>query len=292
VSYKFNPFTGTLDDVGPNNGNGVPGGSTTQVQFNDAGAFAGDADLTWNKTANILGVTGDVSLDDGVVGFTTTFQTIPSTANRTISLPDATGTVALVAGSSGQVVYNNAGANAGITAGTTGQVLVSQAVGSVPVWGSGLVSGTSIASTSGVSVDFLNIPSWVKRVTVMFNGVSTNGTSNILVQIGNTTFQTSGYSSSAVAVTGGGTGYATSTAGLVVFNDLATDVKQGAFVLTLQTGTTYVCTHTFSGPSGRNIIFWGSGVSPSVGSAIDRIRITTVNGLDAFDAGSINILYE
>jgi hypothetical protein len=112
VSYKFNPFTGTLDDVGPNNGNGVPGGSTTQVQFNDAGVFAGDADLTWNKTTNVLGVTGDVNLSDGGA-FTTTLQTITPTADRTISLPDATGTVALVAGSSGQVVYNNAGVNAG-----------------------------------------------------------------------------------------------------------------------------------------------------------------------------------
>jgi hypothetical protein len=113
VSYKFNPFTGTLDDVGPNNGNGVPGGSTTQVQFNDAGAFAGDADLTWNKTTNVLGIAGDINLDDGVAGSAITLQAIPPTAARVISLPDATGTVALVAGSNGQVVYNNAGALAG-----------------------------------------------------------------------------------------------------------------------------------------------------------------------------------
>lgn len=35
-------------------GGGSPGGSDTQVQFNDAGAFGGDADLTWDKTNNIL----------------------------------------------------------------------------------------------------------------------------------------------------------------------------------------------------------------------------------------------
>jgi hypothetical protein len=108
VSYKFNPFTGTLDDVGPNNGNGVPGGTDTQVQFNDGGVFGGDVDLTWNKTTNVLGITGDINLNDGGT-FTTTLQTITPTAARTISLPDATGTVALVAGSSGQFIFNNAG---------------------------------------------------------------------------------------------------------------------------------------------------------------------------------------
>jgi hypothetical protein len=114
VSYKFNPFTGTLDDVGPNGGAGVPGGSTTQVQFNDGGVFGGDVDLTWDKTTNVLGVAGDINLSDGGT-YTTTLQTITPTANRTISFPDATGTVALVAGSSGQLVYNNAGANAGVS---------------------------------------------------------------------------------------------------------------------------------------------------------------------------------
>ena len=89
-----------------------PGGSTTQLQFNDAGAFGGDADLTWNKTTNVMTVTGDVNLSDGGT-FTTTLQTITPTDARTISLPDATGTVALVAGSSGSLIWNSAGAYAG-----------------------------------------------------------------------------------------------------------------------------------------------------------------------------------
>ena len=112
MSYKFNPFTGTFDDVGPNNGNGVPGGSDTQVQFNDNGVFGGSADLTWDDTGKELGVGGDINLDDGGT-YTTTLQIVTPTADRTISFPDATGTVALVAGSNGQVTYNNAGAQAG-----------------------------------------------------------------------------------------------------------------------------------------------------------------------------------
>jgi hypothetical protein len=106
-------FSGTT--LNATGGGGTPGGSTTQVQFNNAGAFGGDADLTWNSTTNVLGVTGDVNLSDGGT-YTTTLQTITPTAARTISLPDATGTVALVAGSSGQILYNNAGALGGTTA--------------------------------------------------------------------------------------------------------------------------------------------------------------------------------
>jgi len=115
MAYKFNPFTGKLDDAGSGGGGGggTPGGSTTQVQFNDGGStFGGDADLTWNKTTNVLGITGDVNLNDGGT-YTTTVQCVTPTANRTISFPNATGTVALVAGSSGQLLWNNAGANAG-----------------------------------------------------------------------------------------------------------------------------------------------------------------------------------
>ena len=112
MGFKFNPFTGTLDEVGAGGG-GSPGGSDTYVQFNDGGStFGGDVDFTWNKTTNVLGITGDINLSDGGT-YTTTLQTITPTAARTISFPDATGTVALVAGSSGQVVYNNAGVQAG-----------------------------------------------------------------------------------------------------------------------------------------------------------------------------------
>ena len=113
MGFKFNPFTGTLDEVGAGGGGGTPGGSDTYVQFNDGGStFGGDVDFTWNKTTNVLGITGDINLSDGGT-YTTTLQTITPTAARTISFPDATGTVALVGGSSGQVLYNNAGAVAG-----------------------------------------------------------------------------------------------------------------------------------------------------------------------------------
>ena len=100
-------------------------GSNTQIQYNDNGGFGASTDLTWNNTSKELGVGGDLNLDSGG-SFSTTIQSVTPTANRTISFPDATGTVALVAGSTGQVTYNDAGALAGgnlsydSTAGTFG----------------------------------------------------------------------------------------------------------------------------------------------------------------------------
>ena len=92
MAYKFNPFTGNLDEVGAGGGGGgTPGGADTQVQFNDGGAFGGDAGLTYDKTTDKLTVAGDIDLDDGGT-FSTTLQTVTPTANRTVSIPDATGT--------------------------------------------------------------------------------------------------------------------------------------------------------------------------------------------------------
>ena len=95
-------------------------GSNTQIQFNDNGGFGADSGLTFNKTTNALTVGastvdggsakiyGDIDLDDGG-SFSTTVQAVTPTANRTISFPDATGTVALVNGANGTIQYNDAG---------------------------------------------------------------------------------------------------------------------------------------------------------------------------------------
>jgi hypothetical protein len=112
MPYTYNPLLKVgLDQTGAGGGASVAG-SDTEIQYNDSGSLGASADLTWDDTGKVLGVGGDIDLDDGGT-FTTTVQTVTATAARTISFPDATGTVALVAGSSGQVTYNNAGVQAG-----------------------------------------------------------------------------------------------------------------------------------------------------------------------------------
>jgi hypothetical protein len=114
MPFRFNPFTGNLDEVDTT----AAAGSDTQIQYNDNGSLAGSADLTWDDSGKVLDVGGDINLDDGG-SFQTTLQLVTPTANRTVTFPDATGTLALVAGSSGQAIYNDAGAYSGLSTVTT-----------------------------------------------------------------------------------------------------------------------------------------------------------------------------
>ena len=114
MPFRFNPFTGNLDEVDTT----AAAGSDTQIQYNDNGSLAGSADLSWDDSGKVLDVGGDINLDDGGT-YETTLQVVTPTAARTISFPDATGTVALVAGSNGQLTYNSSGAQAGLSTLTT-----------------------------------------------------------------------------------------------------------------------------------------------------------------------------
>jgi hypothetical protein len=153
----------------------------------------------------------------------------------------------------------------------------------------GITSGTAVASTSGTSIDFTSIPSWVKRITVMFNAVSTNGSSNLMVQVGSSSISTSGYVSSGWTTN---TSNANSTAGLLVTgtNTAAFSVSGIAQICLLSSNTWSFSASTSS--QATSAISIGAGLSPALAGTLDRVRLTTVNGTDTFDAGSINILYE
>jgi hypothetical protein len=150
-------------------------------------------------------------------------------------------------------------------------------------------SGTAVASTSGTSIDFTSIPSWVKRITVLFNGISTNGTSYYLVQIGSGSIQTTGYAS----VGDNGSAITSSTAGMVICSGAATWVVSGQMTFNLISGSTYVASHVGAQTNtGITSFAVRGGGNVTLSGVLDRVRVTTVNGTDTFDAGSINILYE
>jgi hypothetical protein len=194
--------------------------------------------------------------------------TPPATdTNRAITLPDA----------AGQVVLNSA----------------TQTLTNKTIQGGAITSGTAVASTSGTSIDFTGIPSWVKRITVMFSGVSTNGTSVVQVQLGDAGgVETAGYlgavaSSAATSLrsnfssgfllndsTSGGAGY----------------LRHGPLTLTLLSGNIWVASLIIA-RSETNEAWYGAG-SKTLSDTLTQVRITTVNGTDTFDAGSINIMYE
>jgi hypothetical protein len=156
----------------------------------------------------------------------------------------------------------------------------------------GPVLGTEQATTSGTAINFTNIPSWVKRITVQLVGVSTSGTSNLLVQIGDSGgIEDTSYVSGAWQ---GGTGdtSATSTAGMIATAAVtAAGTMTGAVTLTLEDSSdnTWVATGALIRSDGAGQLSAGS---KALSATLDKVRLTTVNGTDTFDAGSVNILYE
>lgn len=229
--------------------------------------------------------------------------TLTATAATNVTLP-TTGTLATLAGSeafTNKTLTAPTIASANITtaltltgaSGTSGQVLTSAGSGNAPTWATAasITSGTAVASTSGTSIDFTGLPSTAKRITVMFSGVSTSGTSIVQIQIGTSGgVQTTGYSSGAwIANTSNGnstSAFLTSNGGDAAY------IRDGMAFLTLLNNATGLWTFNsvFSGStSGINSI---GGGSKTLSGTLDRIRITTANGTDTFDAGSINILYE
>jgi len=150
---------------------------------------------------------------------------------------------------------------------------------------------TAVASTSGTSIDFTGLPAWVKRITVMYQGISTNGSSNYQVQIGSGSFVTSGYLGTNSTVASASASTLNISAGFIIFtggNPAA--ISHGMTVLTSLGSNVWLANGTL-GRSDGNVSYIAAG-SLALGGTLDRVRITTVNGTDTFDAGSINILYE
>jgi hypothetical protein len=171
---------------------------------------------------------------------------------------------------------------------TTGTGSVNTFLRGDNAWAGTITSGTAVASTSGTSIDFTGIPSTAKRITVMFSGVSTNGTSLIQVQIGSGSVTTSGYTSQ--WSTNGASGSITSGFTTSYRGD-TTNAIRGLMTICLISGSTYVASSVLGAASAQNDITSASG-GVALSGTLDRIRITTVNGTDTFDAGTINIMWE
>ena len=154
-----------------------------------------------------------------------------------------------------------------------------------------LTLATAQASTSGTAIDFTGIPSWAKRITAMLNAVSVSGTSNLQVQIGSATFSTSGYGGGWMIVASNGLAAAGSpTSGAVFDNTItAAELTYSNLTITNITGNSWSISGFKSTSLSRNGCF---DYVVTIGGTLDRVRITTLNGSDTFDAGSINIIYE
>lgn len=177
------------------------------------------------------------------------------------------------------------GASAGQILAYDGSTWVATASGS-----SGITRGTAVTLTNQTSVDFTGIPSTAKRVTVMLNNVSTNGTTNYLIQLGSGSAESTGYvswcmlASPTVTIT-------SSTAGFHINSGLATNSLIGTTTLTNLSGYSWISTSIYPNNLGAGSLQFGGG-SKTLSGALDRVRLTTANGTDQFDAGTVNIMWE
>ena len=279
IAYEIeNNSTGllTVNSSGGNLVGTIPAGVCAHaVCIGTTLTTAADWDWDYISTSAITGTGANVLATSPIIT-TPTIDTITSAAATALTLKSA-GTTALTISTSQVATF------------------ASTVADSVAILRP-LVSGTAVATTSGTSIDFTSIPSWVKRITVMFNSVSTNGTSKLLVQIGSTTVSTSGYASTATTLTNAGVSAGDpSTAGFQLEANTAAitaaTIRNGQLIFNLFGSNTWVGAGQF-GHTGTTTSGTTAGISPALSGALDRVRITTVLGVDTFDLGSINILYE
>lgn len=156
-----------------------------------------------------------------------------------------------------------------------------------------LTLATKQASTSGTSIDFTSIPSGTQKITIMFNDVSTNGSSNLLIQLGDSGgIEATGYLSTSTFVAAANQNATTDSTGFVNYMGGAAYARNGAITLCLMDATNN--TWTAEGTLGETSVPFTAVTTgrKSLSATLDRVRITTVGGTDTFDAGEINIQYE
>lgn len=148
-------------------------------------------------------------------------------------------------------------------------------------------------TTSGTNIDFTGIPSWAKRITVTINGVSTAGASIVQLQLGAGSVDSAGYACTVDTTYSSGSNPADVTSGLALDRagmSAAAASRNGQAIFTAQSANTWV--GTYLGRCGHLAGMSLSACGKSLSGTLDRIRLTTVNGTDTFDAGSVSILVE
>ncbi len=200
-----------------------------------------------------------------------------------ITAPATGATLTLADGST----LATSGANS-VTLTTTGATNVT-----LPTSGtlSTMARGTDVTA-SGTSVDFTGIPSGVNRITVIFSEMSTNGLSRILIQIGDSGgVEATSYISFSVGSLSPDTVSSSSfTTGFGLNPENLSSAISGTMVLTRITANKWIASGTFANSAGPSLVTCGG--NKSLSGTLDRVRITTVNGTDTYDGGTVNILYE
>lgn len=157
------------------------------------------------------------------------------------------------------------------------------------------VVATAQASTSGTFIDFTGIPSWVKRITVVIDGLSGSGTSDFIIRLGTSSgIDATSYRGNCVGNSGGATyvsSNATANGFAISGSTAASETRCGMAIIANLASNTWVASGTITRADGGSYGEHFAGAK-TLSGALTQLRITTVNGTDTFDAGTINIMYE
>lgn len=155
----------------------------------------------------------------------------------------------------------------------------------------GLTRGTAVASTSGTAVTFSSLPATIKKLTMVLNGVSTNGTSGYVVTLGDSGgLETSGYIGSNADVAGATPVTGSSTTNMLLSDDIsASATYSGTVTLYNVSGNIWVATTILASSNG---VVSTAAYNKTLTGTLDRISLTTAGGVNTFDAGSVNVFYE
>jgi hypothetical protein len=211
-------------------------------------------------------------------GGSVTMDVGSTASNFTVNLPLANGD--LVDTAATQTLTNKT---------LTSPTLTSPTIGGTPVMNASTITRGTAQTATGTVIAFTGIPSWVRQVTVMFDGVSFGGANDILVQLGDA---------------GGieATGYISYCAGFDSTGVLAVTTATNGIVVAVQTNDLTSGTLTFVNQSGNLWLVSGNLVNQfpelrivsgtkTLSDVLTQIRVTRTGG-DVFDAGTINIMYE
>ena len=253
-----------------------------------------------------------------------TIAAVTTGGGGVITTADSSGNLSLLSGATTVVAVTSAGVAVTGTLAVSGAVTLTTALpvlqggtGVTTSTGTGAVvlgTGPSISSAvmttmassvitigtpvtaSGTSISFTSIPSWVKRITLSLSGISTNGTSLKTIRIGPVGgVETSGYLGGGIQDVSNSSGVVNYTTGFACgsgTSNAAAWLVNGTFTLTLLNASTNLWSGTsMLCDSASAIIFSSAGSKPLAGT-LTQVSLTTQNGTDTFDAGSINILYE
>ena len=174
--------TGNLDwtaMTGNGGGNGTPGGSNTQIQYNDAGAFGGNAGFTFNEITGLVSLPNALQVTSNISTGNLSATSNISTGNLSVTSNISTSNLSVTSNISTVNLATTGSANLGVIAnvkisgGSNGYVLTTDGAGNLSFTSSAVSGGwTSVAS---IAINDIA----VGKLVGVSNGVSPGSTVTI-----------------------------------------------------------------------------------------------------------------